>query len=45
MPPGEPEGGSWLLRADDCAATPSDFDKRKAVAAVLDSIAVYGPMN
>ena len=44
-PAGEPGDGSGLLRADDRAAGPEEFGKRDAVMAVLDSVAVYGPVN
>lgn len=44
VPPGEPGDSSGLLRADDPGAGPAEFDKRGAVMAVLDSVAVYGPV-
>ena len=37
--------GNDLLRADDAAAGPATFDKRKAIMDALDSVAVYGPRN
>lgn len=45
IPASECADGSDLLRADDRAAGPAVFDKRKAFMDALDSIAVYGPMN
>ncbi|GAA1309707.1 hypothetical protein Psi02_27150 [Planotetraspora silvatica] len=53
LPPGplvevtssEPGYGGDLRRADDFAAGPAVFDKRKAVMDALESVCVYGPVN
>jgi hypothetical protein len=37
--------GSDLRRADERSAGPTVYDKKAAFWAVLDSVAVYGPVN
>ena len=46
VPPSEPEGSSGMRRADDGAAGPEVFDKRKPVMpSEIDIAAFYGPVS